>query len=80
VLGHLQRGGTPTAYDRLIALRFGAAAVRCVEGKAFGTMIALDPPDIRAVPLDDAIRHVKTVPIHSDTVQTARDLGVSFGD
>ena len=80
VLGHLQRGGSPTAYDRLIALRFGAAAVRCVEEHRFGTMVALDPPEIRAVPLEDAISHIKRVPVHSDTVRTARDLGVSFGD
>lgn len=80
VLGHLQRGGTPTAYDRLIALRFGAAAVRCVEAQLFGTMVALDPPEIHAVPLEDAIRQIKTVPVDSDTVQTARDLGISFGD
>jgi len=80
VLGHLQRGGSPTAYDRLIALRFGAAAVRCVERREFGTMVALDPPDIRAVPLEEGIRQIKRVPIDSDTVQTARDLGTSFGD
>jgi ATP-dependent phosphofructokinase / diphosphate-dependent phosphofructokinase len=80
VLGHLQRGGTPTAYDRLIALRFGAAAVHCVENRQFGTMVALEPPIIRAVPLEDAIRQIKTVPVDSDTVQTARDLGISFGD
>jgi ATP-dependent phosphofructokinase / diphosphate-dependent phosphofructokinase len=80
VLGHLQRGGTPTAYDRLIALRFGAAAVRCVEQRQFGTMVALDPPDIRAVPLEDAIRQIKTVPLTSDIVRTARDLGIAFGD
>jgi ATP-dependent phosphofructokinase / diphosphate-dependent phosphofructokinase len=80
VLGHLQRGGTPTAYDRLVALRFGAAAVRCVEERKFGTMVALDPPDMIAVPLLEAIRQIKTVPIGCDTVQTARDLGISFGD
>ena len=80
VLGHLQRGGTPTAYDRLIALRFGAAAVRCIEQGQFGTMIALDPPDIRAVPIEDAVRHIKTVPVNSDIIQTARDFGISFGD
>jgi ATP-dependent phosphofructokinase / diphosphate-dependent phosphofructokinase len=80
VLGHLQRGGTPTAYDRLIALRFGAAAVRCVETRQFGTMVALDPPDILAVPLEDAIRQIKTVPLNSDTIQTVRDFGISFGD
>ncbi|HSJ09212.1 MAG TPA: ATP-dependent 6-phosphofructokinase [Longimicrobiales bacterium] len=80
VLGHLQRGGTPTAYDRLIALRFGAAAVRCVAEGAFGTMVALDPPDMIAVPLEDAVRQIRTVPLHSDTMATARDLGISFGD
>jgi ATP-dependent phosphofructokinase / diphosphate-dependent phosphofructokinase len=80
VLGHLQRGGTPATYDRLVALRFGAAAVRCVEQRKFGTMVALDPPVMKAVPLEDAVRQLKTVPVDSDTVQTARDLGVSLGD
>ena len=80
VLGHRQRGGSPPAYDRLIALRFGAAAVRCVEERRFGSMVALDPPDIRAVPLDEAIQQIKRVPIEGDTVHTARDLGVCFGD
>jgi 6-phosphofructokinase 1 len=80
VLGHLQRGGSPTAYDRLIALRFGAAAVRTVEQRNFGTMIALDPPVIKAVPIAEAINHIKTVPTSSDILDTARDLGVCFGD
>jgi phosphofructokinase-like protein len=80
VLGHLQRGGSPIAYDRLIALRFGAAAVRCVAEERYGTMVALDPPDVRAVPLEEAIERTKTVPLDSDILQTARDLGISFGD
>ena len=80
VLGHLQRGGSPIAYDRLIALRFGAAAVRYAAEGRFGTMVALDPPEVRAVPLEDAIRTLKTVTSESDVVQTARDLGISFGD
>ena len=80
VLGHLQRGGTPTAYDRLIALRFGAAAVRVVEQGNFGTMVALHPPEVRAVPLEEAIAQIKFVPVHGDIVQTARDMGISFGD
>jgi ATP-dependent phosphofructokinase / diphosphate-dependent phosphofructokinase len=80
VLGHLQRGGSPTAYDRLIALRFGAAAVQCVHDRQFGTMVALEPPVINAVPLADAIRQIKTVPLDSDTVLTARALGISLGD
>jgi 6-phosphofructokinase 1 len=80
VLGHLQRGGVPTSFDRLIAMRFGTAAVRCVERGEFGTMVALDPPDIKAVPLDVAISKIKRVPLNSDLVQTARDVGISFGD
>ena len=79
VLGHLQRGGVPTSFDRLIATRFGAAAVRCIERGEFGTMVALDPPDIRAVPLEDAIRRIKHVPLDSDMMLTARDIGISFG-
>ncbi|MFW5951115.1 MAG: 6-phosphofructokinase [Gemmatimonadota bacterium] len=80
VLGHLQRGGSPIAYDRLIALRFGAAAVRSVSEESYGTMVALDPPGVRAVPLAQAIERLKQVPLESDVVQTARDLGISFGD
>jgi ATP-dependent phosphofructokinase / diphosphate-dependent phosphofructokinase len=80
VLGHLQRGGSPIAYDRLISLRFGAAAVRCVAEGSFGTMVALDPPDVHAVPLQNAIDRIKTVPLDSDVMITARGLGISFGD
>ena len=80
VLGHLQRGGRPIAYDRLMALRFGAAAVRCVAEGEFGNMVALDPPDVRPVPLEDALQELKRVPVEGDVVQTARALGISFGD
>jgi 6-phosphofructokinase 1 len=80
VLGHLQRGGDPTAYDRLLALRFGAAAVDLVAQGSFGCMVALSPPDVLAVPLKDAIAHLKTVPVQGDVVRTARRLGISFGD
>ncbi len=79
-LGHLQRGGMPISYDRVISLRFGAAAVRCVANGDFGMMVALDPPDVRPVPLSDALERVKTVPVDGDAVLTARALGVSFGD
>jgi phosphofructokinase-like protein len=80
VLGHLQRGGQPTAYDRLLGLRFGAAAVELVARKQFGMMVALDPPNIRAVPLREAVEQIKRVPVEGDLVQTARGLGISFGD
>jgi phosphofructokinase-like protein len=80
VLGHLQRGGVPTSFDRLIAMRFGAAAVRTVARGEFGTMVALHPPDILAVPIEAAIKQIKRVSLDSDIMQTARDLGTSFGD
>jgi ATP-dependent phosphofructokinase / diphosphate-dependent phosphofructokinase len=80
VLGHLQRGGSPTAFDRLIALRFGTAAVRTVGEERFGTMVALDASEIRAVPLEEAVHQIKRVPLDSDTLRTARELGISFGD
>lgn len=80
VLGHLQRGGEPTAYDRLLGLRFGAAATGLVADGRFGTMVALDPPDVLAVPLAEAVDHLKMVPTDGDIVTTARRLGMSFGD
>jgi 6-phosphofructokinase 1 len=80
VLGHLQRGGSPTTFDRLLSLRFGAAAVRIIEEGKFGTMVALEPPVIKAVPLEDVIDKIKRVDLNSDTVQTARDIGICFGD
>jgi 6-phosphofructokinase 1 len=80
VLGHLQRGGAPTTSDRLLALRFGAAAVRMVEQRRFSHMVALDPPNVRAVPLEVATSRMKNVEMDSDIVHTARDLGISFGD
>jgi 6-phosphofructokinase 1 len=80
VLGHLLRGGTPTSSDRLIALRFGAAAVRALAEGQRGIMVALDPPTVKYVPLSEATRRMKTVPLDSDTMLTARDLGICFGD
>lgn len=80
VLGHLQRGGWPTAADRLIALRFGAGAIRTIEAETFGVMVALDPPEIRTVPLSAATTRMKIVPLDGDTVLTARDMGICLGD
>ena len=80
VLGHLLRGGSPTTRDRLLALRFGSAAVRAIAQGCFGCMVALDPPTVRYVPLSSAIARMKTVPLDSDTMLTARELGISFGD
>jgi 6-phosphofructokinase 1 len=80
VLGHLLRGGSPTTFDRLISLRFGAAAIRALDEGQSGIMVALDPPTVRYVPLALATQRMKTVPLHCDTILTARDLGISFGD
>jgi len=80
VLGHLQRGGQPISYDRLLALRFGAAAIELVKRGDFGSMVSLDPPDVRSVPLGEALAKRKNVPVEGDVVRTARALGISFGD
>ncbi len=80
VLGHLLRGGTPTAFDRLVSLRFGAAAVRALEQGQTGVMVALDPPTVKYVPLAAATHRMKVVPLDCDTILTGRDLGVCFGD
>ncbi|MBA4376325.1 MAG: 6-phosphofructokinase [Anaerolinea sp.] len=80
VLGHLLRGGSPTSNDRLIALRFGAAAIRALDEGQNGIMVALDPPTVKYVPLSDATKRMKNVPLDCDTMLTARDLGVCFGD
>jgi 6-phosphofructokinase 1 len=80
VLGHLQRGGSPTTFDRLLALRFGAAAVRAIADGEFGIMVGFAPPKLVRVPLADVIGRTKTVPLDSDTVMTARALGISLGD
>ncbi|MCA9917656.1 MAG: ATP-dependent 6-phosphofructokinase [Anaerolineales bacterium] len=80
VLGHLLRGGKPTAYDRLLSLRFGAAAVRALAEGASGVMVALDPPTVNYVPLAEVAGRMKQVPLDCDTILTGRDLGISFGD
>jgi 6-phosphofructokinase 1 len=80
VLGHLLRGGGPTTRDRILSLRFGAAAVRAVREGSFGCMVALDPPNVRYVPLRLVTQRMKKVPVDSDTVRTVRDLGISLGD
>jgi phosphofructokinase-like protein len=80
VLGHLLRGGSPTGFDRLIAQRFGAAAVRAIAEGHRGIMVALDPPTVKYVPLEAATKRMKSVPLNSDIMLTARDMGICFGD
>ena len=80
VLGHLVRGGVPTAWDRLLGTRFGAAAVRALEAGLDGVMVALNEPHVEYVPLIEAIGKMRTVPLDCDTMLAARDVGISFGD
>jgi len=80
VLGHLQRGGAPTSFDRVLATRFGGKAVELVRRGDFGTMVAFAPPDIVARRLDDIVGRTKTVPLDHDLLLTAKALGVTFGD
>ncbi|MGO9386291.1 MAG: 6-phosphofructokinase [Mycobacterium sp.] len=80
VLGHLLRGGSPTSFDRLLGLRFGAAAVRALDEGRDGVMVALNPPTVDYVPLTEATRRQKKVPLDCDAMLTARDVGICFGD
>jgi 6-phosphofructokinase 1 len=80
VLGHLQRGGMPTGYDRLLATRFGAAAVRAVAEQKWAHMVALQSPNIVTVPIVDVLKEEKRVNPRHDMVLTARATGISFGD
>ncbi len=79
VLGHLQRGGRPNAFDRMLATNYGSCAVRAlVEGKR-GVMVALQAGDVITVPIGQAVANIKTVPADGQLVRTARDTGISFG-
>ncbi|HEX8850731.1 MAG TPA: ATP-dependent 6-phosphofructokinase [Gemmatimonadaceae bacterium] len=80
VLGHLQRGGMPTGYDRLLATRFGGAAVRAIADGKWGHMVALQSPHIVAIPITEVLSEKKRVDPSHDVVQTARATGISFGD
>jgi 6-phosphofructokinase 1 len=80
VLGHLQRGGSPTPFDRWLATRFGSAAVRVAAEKKFDRMVALHSGRVIDIPLEEAIAVQRRVDVHDDAVLTARSMGISFGD
>jgi 6-phosphofructokinase 1 len=79
-LGHLQRGGNPTAFDRVLATEFGAHAVRLIHHGQFGHMVCYRPPNIESVPIAEAVASLSRVDPASSAVQAARALGISFGD
>ena len=80
VLGHLQRGGSPTAFDRVLATRFGTKAVELLMAGNFGKMVALKSPYIVDVPLEKVVGKTRNVPPDSDLLATARSVGISLGD
>ena len=80
VLGHVQRGGSPTPFDRVLATRLGCAAAWLAGQGDWGKMVAVRGSEIVPVPLEDSVRQAKLVPPQGDRVQTARYIGVSFGD
>jgi 6-phosphofructokinase 1 len=80
ILGHVQRGGTPSAADRLLATRLGVAAVEAIEAGRYGVMIASRGDEAAAVPLAEVVGKRKQVPLDHAWISTARSIGVSFGD
>jgi 6-phosphofructokinase 1 len=79
VLGHLQRGGSPCPYDRVLATRYGAAAVEMIAQKRFGEMVSYQPPSISSVPLEKAISNLRLVDPDGDLVKMSEAMGLSFG-
>ncbi|MDW7650762.1 MAG: ATP-dependent 6-phosphofructokinase [Bacillota bacterium] len=80
VLGHLQRGGTPTPFDRILGTRFGVKAVELAMERQWGRMVCLCSGAIQSVPLDDAVKEQKLVKPDGELVRAAKSVGVSFGD
>jgi ATP-dependent phosphofructokinase / diphosphate-dependent phosphofructokinase len=80
VLGHLQRGGSPTSFDRMLATRFGARAVELVLDGQFGNMVAFHPPQIVPVPLEKVVGRTRNIPEDFDVIRAARAMGISLGD
>ena len=80
VLGHIQRGGSPSPFDRILATRFGVEAVELVARGNFGRMVCLRAGEIESVPLDDAVGEVRLVDPKGSMVRTARAVGITFGD
>ena len=80
MLGHVQRGGSPTPFDRILATKYGSMALQLASEKKFGYMVSLRGNDVLAVPVKEAIMKLRTVPVDSQLVLAARAVGTSFGD
>lgn len=79
-LGHLQRGGAPTALDRILGVRFGAKAVDLIEQGNFGRMVSYQQYQVGDVPIEEAVHQLRLVSKESEIVRAARAIGISFGD
>jgi len=80
VLGHLQRGGTPTNFDRALCTLFGTKAVELVADEKYGQMVAFAPPQMISVPIAAAIGRLRRVDLNGNLVRSARALGICLGD
>lgn len=79
VLGHLQRGGSPNAFDRVLSTQFGVAVVDLIAERRLGEMVCLRGQNIESVPLSEAVKNQKKVPTDEGLVKTAESIGISFG-
>lgn len=80
VLGHIQRGGSPTQFDRILGTRFGVAAVNAIAAGKFGCMVALRTPEIVTIPIAEAVANERCVDPQGQLVKAGRDVGICFGD
>ncbi len=80
VLGHLQRGGQPTYFDRCLSTQYGAHAIRLIEERRFGEMVLYAPPEIGSIAISEAVKQLSKVDPNGAAVEAARAMAVSFGD
>ena len=80
VLGHVQRGGSPSAFDRILATRFGVESTRLLAEGRFGEMVAYHGPNVDSVPLEDAVGVLRRVPVDGQHAETARALGICLAE
>lgn len=80
ILGHLQRGGTPSAYDRILATKLGTACTKFINAEKYGVMVAIQNDEIVGVPLEKVVKKIKMVPLDHHWIQSARSVGTCFGD
>ena len=78
--GHYQRGGPPCPYDRVLATQFGTAAAALIRQKQYGRMVGMRDGEIISIPLAEAASRTKFLPVDHPLIQSARDLGILFGD